>query len=111
MDRKVSFFEQVITRSSTGAEKVVWKEKTPKSWAKVEWVDAGEKDEGKQTVGATLAKLTIRYRTDLLHKQVLLLEGKYYDIIDVHEGKWRRQYTVITAKAKDNDWIIPIQTP
>ena len=86
---------------------------TPKSWAEVnfQFTRGQEAQEGKQLVSSSLIELKIWYRTDILATFLILMEGKYYDIQKLSEGKQRRIDTLIEAKAKDNDWSIPLFTP
>lgn len=111
-DRLIEIYEPVRVKSASGYEKTTWRALTPKSWAAVDWMFRGtEKNEGKQTVASNPIQLTIWYRTDFREDHIILLEGKYYDITKISEGKSRRLETLIEAKAKDNDWQIDLYTP
>lgn len=111
-DRLVTFYEPVQVKSSSGAMTTTYRALELQAWAEVKWdLRGGEKSEGKQTVATSGISLTIWYRTDLRAHFLFLLEGIYYDIHRITEGRSRRLETLIEATAKDNDWNIPLYTP
>lgn len=113
-DRLITFYEPVLTKTGSGAERTQYRELTSdaQEWAEVDWMFRGtETDEGKQRVAENPIQLKIWYRSDLREKYLIELEGRYYDITKISEGKYRRVETLIEAKAKDNDWTIPLYTP
>lgn len=111
-NRLIEIFEPVRVKSASGFEKTTWRAITPKAWADVNWLFKGNvKDEGKQTVASNPIQLTIWYRTDFKEDCIISLEGKYYDITKISEGRSQRLELLIEAKAKDNDWEIDLYTP
>lgn len=112
-DRLITFYEPVYTKTASGAEKLQYQAVTPKSWASVDFLFSKglEKSEGKQTVASSSIQLKIWYRDDIRESFLLEMEGTYYDIQKISEGKIRRKETLVEAKAKDNDRNIDILTP
>lgn len=111
LDRKISIYEPVLIKSSSGAEKEEWRLVTlPEVYAELKFGSGKESQEGKQVVAAVTHQFKIRYRSDLKETFILLFEGKYFDILGIQE-MGRRKYLIITAEAKDNDRSINIYTP
>jgi hypothetical protein len=112
-DRLITFYEPVLTKSASGMETTTYRAITPQSWAEVnfQFTRGQESQEGKQIVSSSLIELKIWHRTDIKATFLILMEGIYYDLQKLSEGRLRRMETLIEAKAKDNDWSIPLFTP
>lgn len=112
-DRIIQFYEPVLTKTSSGAEKRQYRLLTqPISYAEVKWLTSKsrERDEGKQRVASTGLEMKIRFRSDISQVMIILMEGKYYDILKINPLD-RRQWILIEAEEKDNDWTIDLYTP
>lgn len=112
-DRLITFYEPVLSKSPSGMETTTYRAIAPKSWAEVNFLFAKGKEvsEGKQMVASSSIELKIWFRSDLRETFIIAMEGKYYDILKLSEGRQRRMETLIEATAKDNDWNIPLYTP
>lgn len=112
-DRIIKFYEPVLTKSASGAETKAYRLLTqPVSYAEVKWLTSKskEKDEGKQRVATTGLEMKVRYRADITQVMVIEMEGKYHDILKINPLD-RRQWMLIEAEEKDNDWQLPLYTP
>lgn len=111
LDRKITIYEPVLTKSSSGAEKEEWRLITfPEVYAELKFGSGKESQEGKQVVASVTHQFRIRYRTDLKETFIILFDDRYFDILGIQE-MGRRKYLIITAEAKDNDRSIDIYTP
>lgn len=113
LDTLIKFYEPILTKSTSGHEKTQYRELTtaPTMYADLNWLTSKskERDEGKQRVATSGVEFSIRYRSDLNQKMIILAEGKYYDIIKISPVR-RMQFLTIEAEEKDNDWSIDLYT-
>jgi SPP1 family predicted phage head-tail adaptor len=108
VDRKINFYQPILTKSASGSEvKTYQLLSQPIAWAEVKWRTGKEKDEGKQRVATTGVEFKIRFRSDLTQVMVIEMEGIYYDILKINPLD-RRQWLMIEAEQKDNDWQLPV---
>ena len=113
-DTLIRIYEPVLTKSASGYEKTQYRllSTAPQMYASLSNVmtRSKETDEGRQRVATTMVEFTLRYRSDLNQKMVILAEGKYYDIIRMAEVR-RKKFLTIEAEEKDNDWQLDLFTP
>ncbi len=111
LDRLITFYEPVLTKSASGMETKTYRQLTalPQAWSQVTWLNTKgrERDEGKQRVASTTVEFGIRYRTDLTKTMVIEFDGKYFDILKINDLQ-RRQWLILEAEEKDNDWQLPL---
>lgn len=114
LDTRISIYEPVLTKSASGHEKTQYRllPTAPVMYADLNWLTSKskERDEGKQRVATSAVEFSIRHRSDLNHKMIILAEGKYYDIIKISPVR-RNLFLTIEAEEKDNDWSIDLYTP
>lgn len=107
LDRFISFYEPVEVRSASGMPTKTYQLITnPSNWAEVKWKSGNEGQEGRQRVAVTVCEMKIRYRSDLQQNFVILMEGKYYDILKILPMD-RRQWLMLECEEKDNEFTIP----
>lgn len=111
LDRKISIYEPVKTRTASGFEKDQYQLiSLGEVYAQLKFGPGKETQEGKQVVSSNSYVFKIRYRADLKETFIIGFEGNYYDILGIME-EGRRRFLHITAEAKDNDRSIDIFTP
>lgn len=110
-ERKITFYEPVLVKSASGAETKTYRKITVPDWfVEPKWTGTGEKDEGNQRVATTKVTFKMRYYSVITKTMVIQMEGLYYDILKINPLD-RRQWMMIEAEEKDNDWQLPLFTP
>lgn len=105
LDRKLTFYRPVTSKSASGMEKVSYEKVPLPSWGELQVTARGEgteKQEGKQLVAARLSILLIRFRSDIRETWIMEWEGVKYDILGIQPMQ-RRSFLKLTTQQKDND--------